>query len=101
MKIKTEDIEKILGLLIAKLKEGGISYISVENDYYWKIIEADAYNFEKSPDPATGSLIDDWESLQKVLNNEQIFSYGLDLQRVAAILNAISAAIVPINKDGV
>ncbi|MDJ0658444.1 MAG: hypothetical protein QNJ42_03030 [Crocosphaera sp.] len=68
----------------------------VETDYYWLITsdEWEDFNSNSPPDPVVGSLIDDWESLQKILTQEHIVTY-LDYERFASILRAISETIVP------
>ncbi|WP_157951128.1 hypothetical protein [Cyanothece sp. BG0011] len=59
--------------------------------------EWDNFNSDSPPDAAVGSLVDDWESLQKILTQEHIVTY-VDYDRFASILRAISETIMP-SKD--
>jgi hypothetical protein len=96
MDIKTEEIERIFKLLIEKLKEGGIENISVNQDYYLNISPSDLYKLDKisNVELNVGSLDDDWESLLKTINGENVFTY-LDFDRIASILIAVSEEIIP------
>ena len=56
--------------------------------------EWEDFNSDSPPEPCVGSLVDDWESLQKILTGEHIVTY-LDYERFASILRAVSETIVP------
>lgn len=94
MRISVEEIEQVFHRLIEKIKEDKIQFLDIETDYYWIITSADWDNFASEPTIAVGSLIDDWDSLQKVLRDECITTY-LDYERFASILRAISETITP------
>lgn len=97
--IRIEQLEFIFKLLIEKAKNDQIKTLSIDIDYYWIIMSDDWEDFSSNstPDPAVGSLVDDWESLQKILTQEHIVTY-VDYDRFASILRAISETIMP-SKD--
>lgn len=92
IRITLDEMEQIFKRLIQRMKYDKIDFIDVETDYYW-IITSDVWdNFEVTPDICVGSLIDDWDSLQKVLTSEQMVTY-LDYDHFASILRAVSETI--------
>ncbi len=93
MLIKTEELSTIFSILINKLYEGEITEIMIEGDNYWNISTSDWFEIP-AKEPVLGSLMDDWENLQKVMKGEQIASF-LDYDRFASIIRMISEIIIP------
>ena len=92
IKISIEKLEQIFNLLMEKSKKiDMIQEIEIETDYYWIITtdEWENFNSDSSPVPCVGSIIDDWASLQTVLNNQEIITV-VDYDRFANILRAIA-----------
>ena len=56
--------------------------------------EWEDFKSNSPPKPDVGSLVDDWNSLEKILKKEEIVTY-LDYERFASILRAVSETIVP------
>ncbi len=67
----------------------------IPHDYYLNISMKEAYNVENDTQPAIGSLHDDWENLSKVINKQQAVTF-VDVDRLAAILRAISQEVNPL-----
>lgn len=71
MDIKISDIEKAFLLTMNHLKADGLTSISIDDDYYWKIPQENQYDPYVKPDNLTiGQLSEDWEWLSKVINGE-------------------------------
>ena len=99
--ITIEEIELIFARLIQRVKNDEIKFVDIEADYYWIVTTDEWGDFtSSSPQVAVGSLVDDWDSLQKILRTEQIVTY-LDLERYASIMRAMSEAIAPSTKQSV
>jgi hypothetical protein len=64
-------------------------------DLYWKVSSDTAYDMSKEPAYSVGSLDDDLDSIRKLILDEERPVTSVDLDRVAAILNAIAEAINP------
>jgi len=93
IQINVTDLKKIVFLVLNKLDEGGIENITIQMDEYWNI-PTDEWSSMEEIKPVLGLLSDDWGSLLKVLNGDNIATY-LDFERLAAILRAISETIIP------
>lgn len=81
------NIRKIINILsdeLEKLEDKDIGIL--EDDLYWNILEDELYNPYHEPSHLTmGSITEDWEFLQKILNGErEMIDY--DLYKVASIL---------------
>lgn len=96
LRIQVDELKQIFELLIQRMHEDKIDYVDIEADFYWLITSDEWNNFKINsfPEPVIGSLIDDWNSLQEILKNQQIVTY-LDYERFASILRAISENIAP------
>lgn len=95
IQITIEEIELIFTRLIQRVKNDEITFVDIETDYYWIVTSDEWGDFtSSSPQVAVGSLVDDWDSLQKILRTEQTVTY-LDWERCASILRAMSEAIAP------
>ena len=96
--ISVGEIEILFNLAIEKMKRDGVSIIKPKNDEYW-IITADEWdNFDKSPDPAVGSIKDDIEYLKKAIEDNVIDTYN-DFDRLATVLRAVSEIEAPSNES--
>lgn len=84
-----------LGLMFSRICEEymrrGVDSVKVDDmDEYWKIGAPEWSNFQSLPEPAVGSLSDDWGELQKLLGDEERMPTAVDLDRMAAVLMAVS-----------
>jgi len=95
--VKTSELEKLLNNLLNRLKELGLDEIQIDLDLYQTITKGE-FDVTKNPEIGIGSFLDDWEHLEKIINDGQIFTF-LDFIRTASILNAISETIIPIEDD--
>jgi hypothetical protein len=87
IKIKLTDLKKIIKSLFNELnKLDDNTAFSLDEDFYWNILDEELYAVYKDPKELTmGRLFDDWEFLGKVVNNDrEIIDY--DLYKLAAIL---------------
>jgi len=95
MKVQTAQLDIIFKKLISKLNELGIDSVELDQDYYLLISSTDWTKVgESNPEPVTGSLIDDWESLEKIATDEHPLMF-VDFDRLASILRAVSEKINP------
>lgn len=89
IEIQKEDLKKILYILIDKLEDSSCDNFSLEKDLYWNIPDEELYNVYKEPTDLTmGSLVEDWEFLQKVLRKEREV-IGYDFNKISNILKSI------------
>jgi hypothetical protein len=99
MKVTVRELRILFEKLLNKMEEqNGIQSLEIDIDYYWVVSSCEWTNFESEVSLNVGSLIDDWESLQKVISEENIATY-VDFDRLASILRAVSETIIPL-KDG-
>ncbi|MEP7289849.1 MAG: hypothetical protein ABI947_29210 [Chloroflexota bacterium] len=71
MQIKVEDLRIVTAKLFAHLEKSNNSIVEVEHDFYWHIPKELRYDPYQDPsDLSLGQLTDDWNELQKILNNE-------------------------------
>ena len=100
MIVTVENLRLLFENLMKKMEKDGISSLEINDvDYYWIVLSSEWTNFKSEVKPAVGSLVDDWQSLQKVISGEQILTY-VDFERIAAILRAISETVAPTKNDG-
>ncbi|MDB5283654.1 MAG: hypothetical protein JWO06_2729 [Bacteroidota bacterium] len=95
MIIKTKDIQQVLLLTNNYLKFYFPNDIEIKNDYY-SAIKGNLFDVEKEPRVVIGSLMDDWECLNLLLLDKDRPFTSVDLDRLAAILNAVSEIINPV-----
>ena len=100
LRINVDEIKQIFEYLIQRINNDNIEFVDVETDYYWLITSDEWDDFDSSPEAVVGSLVDDWDSLQEVLESKRIVTY-LDYERFASILRAISETIAPSKKKSV
>ncbi len=86
MIVKLDELKNILEILISKAENSKIKKIEIDNDYYWNISTDDRENFTvDQPEVCVGSLYDDLQELNKVLN-KQNQPTPLDFERLGNIL---------------
>ncbi|MEH2327044.1 MAG: hypothetical protein V7K32_26480 [Nostoc sp.] len=100
IRITVDEIKLIFELLFQRIKDDQIEFVDVKTDFYWLITSDEWSNFDFSPEAVVGSLVDDWDSLQEVLESKHIVTY-LDYERFASILRATSETIAPSKKKSV
>lgn len=97
--MKTIDVamlEKAFQRILSKLRAEKIEQIQLSYDYY-KFIPTDEWANVAEDAVLVGSLVDDIDSLQKVLDDsEAVFTY-VDFDRTASILRAVSETLNPVN----
>lgn len=95
MNIHVHHLEMVFQKVISKLKEDGIDHITLNHDLYWFLSNKDSYDMKFSVEkPLVGSLVDDWNELEKVSNDKQITTY-VDFERLSSILKAICEELSP------
>lgn len=98
IRITVDELKQIFELLLQRINNDKIEFVEVETDLYWLITSDEWSNFNSSPEAVVGSLKDDWNSLQEILENKQIVTY-LDYERFASILRVMSETIAPSKKN--
>ena len=89
MKIDLNELLKATKALINTIGNKNGNEIEVGADYYWSIAPDEIYNVYEKPKQLTlGQLSEDWETLQLSVRSNNLTPY--DLQRISAILKAIS-----------
>jgi hypothetical protein len=80
-------------MLVNKAKNQGISKVEL-NDYYWLVAADERENVTSPEKPSlvVGSLVDDWESILKMINGQYPPTI-VDFERLGNILIAIGEAI--------
>lgn len=89
MVINIADLEKVMNVLLAHLKQSNKQDININADYYWHIPEELLYNLNSEPkDHVVGQLSDDWAELQ-ALGQGKKDPLAFDFVKLSAILRAI------------
>lgn len=90
VKVKIDEIQEIVTLLLSNLKERKGNEIELESDFYWDISNDQLYNAYDDPnDLSLGQLSDDLAELNRLVKSkDEAIPY--DLKRVAEILKALS-----------
>lgn len=98
MKVELQKLKQLCNLLIDRAQESGFQEIEIDVDNYWIIVSDDRENFStNSPNICVGSLIDDIESLQKILDGTNQPT-PVDFDRLASLLLAVGERISRSNK---
>ncbi len=92
MVVRMDDLTKLWLILAERSKERGLSTIELDGDWYWTVGYDDREKIEKVPELAYGSLIDDMQEIQQVLEGKRDVS-TLELDRLANIIIAVSHQI--------
>lgn len=97
MKINLSDLQKLCERLIAKAIDSGFEEIDIESDNYWVITSSEREDFSVTPIISVGSIVDDMESLDKVLKGLNPPT-TVDIDRFANVLLSISNYITNSNR---
>ncbi|WP_160136116.1 hypothetical protein [Chryseobacterium sp. c4a] len=85
--ISVLNIRKLINILSDKLEKLEDKNVAIlEDDLYWNILDEELYNPYHEPANLTmGSLTEDWEFLQKIINGErEMMDY--DLYKLSSVL---------------
>ena len=94
--ITREMLSKVFDSLLLKLEQDDVNEVVLQNDYY-RLIPTDEWtNFENQVE-VVGSLVDDFDSLNLVINDSERLPTYVDFDRTASILRAISETLNPVN----
>jgi hypothetical protein len=89
MKVNIEEIEKVVLLLLLKLRESKGNEIELNNDFYWEISDEELYNPYSEPKNITlGQLTNDLDEIQRLNKFDDAIVY--DLKRISSILKVLS-----------
>lgn len=89
MIVNIKDLEKVIFILLSKLKEVKGNEIELKNDYYWEIVSDELFNpYEEPTNITLGQLTDDLERMKKLLDNNNPVVY--DLKLISIIFKALS-----------
>jgi len=98
MIVKLQEVADLCDILINKAKSIEFNEIQTDSDYYWTITSDEREDINnENPQVTVGSLKDDWESLNKVLEGGNIPT-PVDFERLGNILTAIGEIISKSNK---
>ena len=90
--VDSAKIAECLKVLADQISNAG--EIELNEDYYWKLDEGETYNVEVSPNVTSiGSLHDDYQSLERVLNRNEIYISSVDIDRLSSLLKFIGYQI--------
>ncbi len=91
MKISINDLKYLCEKILAKAEQSGLEDIEVDVDYYWGA--EDLYNFNiESPKFIVGSFIDDWNWLEKILDDKNPPT-TLDFERLGNVIKIVGDSI--------
>lgn len=98
MIVTIDELETYFELLIKACKKQNMTSFTIDADYYWLVAQDERCDFKKVPtDLNVGSLVDDVDSLKKLLSEPEILS-PVDIDRLANVLNALSDSIEKSNE---
>lgn len=86
MEIKLKELELMFAYLFKRAHACNIDHISLDHDFYWNIGSDERLDLTKDPSLIVGSLHDDFQSLQLLLECKHAASV-VDLERLAACLH--------------
>lgn len=89
MKVAIKNLKALCDKILTRVEENGYGEIDIDIDYYW-MVDYDINKME--PEQAVGSFIDDWESLLKVINNENPVSI-VDFDRLAYVVKMLGETL--------
>jgi hypothetical protein len=76
MKVKLEDMEQMISIILRQYKEFYADEIEMKNDFYWKLDENELYAPNMEPrDFSLGQLTDDWDTLQNSAKSGDLVPY--------------------------
>ena len=89
MKVNINEIQKIISLLLSKLKESKENEIELNSDFYWDIAVEELYNpYDEPKNISLGQLSDDLGEIKRLSISDDAIPY--DLKRIAVIIKALS-----------
>ncbi|HEX8704005.1 MAG TPA: hypothetical protein VF815_34555 [Myxococcaceae bacterium] len=89
MQIQLLQLAMLATKLIESYRERGYESVSIDDmDMYWIVQSPEWSDLQHEPQLSVGSLKDDWESLQRVLEGQM--PTAVDFDRLAAMLRAVS-----------
>jgi hypothetical protein len=90
MKVKINELEQVLNMLLTELREQNGAEIAIEKeDFYWAIPQESLYNpYEKPQELMLGQLSDDLEHLHKLATHE-LPTVRNDFVKLSAIFQMI------------
>ena len=89
MRVNINNLQKIISLLLLKLKEAKGNEIEIENDFYWDILSDELYNpYNEPKNISLGQLSDELKEILRLQTTDDAIIY--DLKRVSNILKALS-----------
>jgi hypothetical protein len=90
MIVKTQKVKQVCEMLLTYLEQSGCHEIELEQDAYWTVISReDLYANDGSPQLGVGSLSEDREALEKILDGINPITTN-DFERLGNIFIAIS-----------
>lgn len=90
MKVEIDFLQKIISLLLLRIKEQNGNTVELSNDFYWDISNEDLYQAYSEPKEFTlGQISQDLIEIERLLESpDEAIPY--DLKRVAELIKAIS-----------
>ena len=92
MTINKRELLKIIERLSEEIELNFVEEISIEEDFFWDLKSSEAYNPLEEPNLMLGQIGDEWEALNRLLNNENA-SNSYDLKRLGVILQLLEFKI--------
>lgn len=93
--LKKVDIKKLIEVLINELdKLNDSTSFAFDSDLYWNITDEELYNpYKDSIELTMGSLVEDWEFLQNILDGKrEMIDY--DLSKLASLLRFLGKNMI-------
>jgi hypothetical protein len=89
MQIQLLQIAVLAKKLVENYRERGYEAVPIDDmDMYWVVQPPEWTDLQHEPKLSVGSLKDDWEALQRVLEGQT--PTAVDFDRLAALLRAVS-----------
>lgn len=89
MDIIKSDLLKVLKRLSTEIDLNCVDVISIDDvDFYWDVDSKELYNPLTEPSLMLGQVSDDWNELQRLLDNKSV-SLSYDLKRLSVILKLL------------
>lgn len=85
-------VEQVLKEFFEKLKQQGLSKLTISDDFYWNVPVDEFTKFPNDPTLTVGSLKDDIEFIYTLVDEEYSTDY-LELERLASIFRILSKTL--------
>jgi hypothetical protein len=93
MQIQLMQLAALAQKLVENYRERGYEAVLIDDiDMYWVVQPPEWTDLQHEPKPAVGSLKDDWEALQRVLEGQM--PTAVDFDRLASVMRAVSERLV-------